>query len=156
MLAIVFLLKLVADIVMTKTHTAYWAEPSVCSMVVSALSGDQVYSLTLGVETPRSIYMLQCEVGEIGVILLERNQWVLLCQKFPPGVCSVMSLVTHCAISHSTVPSVLPLDLPHMLFYYNDAIHLIFLSLEVNRMNRYYLHSQIIEYHLQHLDRQLN
>ena len=68
----------------------------------------------------------------------------------------MMSPVTHCAISHSTVLSVLPLDLPHMLFYYNDAIHLLFLSPEVNRMSRHYLHSQIIEYHLQHLDCQLN
>lgn len=64
--------------------------------------------------------------------------------------------VTHCAISHSTVLSVLPLALPHMLFYYNDTICLLSLSLEVNRMNIYHLHWQIIEYHLQILDHHLN
>ena len=65
-------------------------------MVVSALS---VYSLALGVETSRSIYMLQYEVGEIGETLLEKNQSVLLYQKFPLGMCSMVSPVTHCAIS---------------------------------------------------------
>lgn len=84
-LAIVPLIGDVTDVLVTRVCTGYLVEAS--SLFLGCHFRDRVYSLVVGIEAPRSVSEVQCEVGRIGVLPLgEETLSIPLPELFPMSV----------------------------------------------------------------------
>ena len=113
MLASIPLIIGVAD-AMARACIKYWVGAPLCFVVVNALSRavSSLFPPAVGVETPRSISVLWCNLGRIGVCPLGEESLIILVRAVHLLVFSIVSLFAYCKGLQSALLLALPLTLP--------------------------------------------
>ena len=113
MLASIPLIVGVAD-AMARACIRYWVGAPLCFVIVNALSRavSAPFPPAVGVETPRSISVLWCNVGRIGVCPLGEESLIILGRAVHLLVFSIVSLFAYCKGLQSALLLALPLTPP--------------------------------------------